>query len=167
MSKEENNMNHKDMAKRLDIKSIFRCMMEGGYYPTYEKTHILFDIDDNTAVVEHEEGVVSIRIFFSIDESAYDLFLEASNATMSETFIVKPVVLNDKENIMFSFEMMCDTLKEFKKFFPRGVAKLAETLMHHKREMKRLMLTRKLSSATISATEDNFIISSKDLKPLT
>lgn len=142
-------------------------MMEGGYYPTYEKTHILFDIDENTAVVEHEEGVVSIRIFFSIDESAYDLFLEASNVTMSETFIVKPVVLNDRENIMFSFEMMCDTVKEFKKFFPRGVAKLTETLMLHKREMKRLMLTRKMSSATISATEDNFIISSKDLKPLT
>ena len=140
--------------------------MEDGYYPTFEKTHILFGIDDNTAVVEYEEGVISIRVFFSIDEDAYSLFLEASNATMTETFIVKPVLLDDRKNIMFSFEMMCDTVREFRKYFPRGIEKITDTLMMHKAEMKRLILTKKVSSATISAAEDTFISSSKGRKPL-
>ena len=109
-------------------------MMEGGYNPTYEKTHILFSIDDNTAVVEYEEGVLSIRLFFSIEEDAYDLFLEASNATMTETFMVKPAVLDDMKNIMFSCEILCDTEREFRKFFPRGIERLNETIMLHKAE---------------------------------
>ena len=141
-------------------------MMEEGYYPTYEKTHILFNIDNNTAVVEYEEGVLSIRLFFSIEEEAYDLFLEASNATMTETFLVKPAILDDMKNIMFSCEIPCDTAKEFRKFFPRCIERLTETLMMHKAEMKRLILAENVSSATISAAEDTFIMSSKGLKPL-
>lgn len=154
------------MKKNLDMRSIFRCMMEDGYYPTFEKTHILFDLSDNTAVVEYEEGVLSVRIFFSIDEDAYDLFLEASNAVMMDTFMVKPAVLDDMKNIMFSCEIPCDTAKEFRKFFPRCIERLTETLMMHKAEMKRLILAENVSSATISAAEDTFIMSSKRLKPL-
>ena len=54
-------------------------MMEDGYYPVFEQTHIQFGMDDNIAVVEYEEGILSVRLFFSIDEEAYDLFLEACN----------------------------------------------------------------------------------------
>ena len=110
------------MKKNLDMRSIFRCMMEEGYYPTFEKTHILFDLADNTAVVEYEEGVLSVRIFFSIDEEAYDLFLEASNAVMMDTFMVKPAVLDDMKNIMFSCEIPCDTAKEFRKFLQKDLS---------------------------------------------
>ena len=148
-------------SRSLNIRSIFRCMMEGGYYPRYEKTHIIFAIDDNMAVLEYEEGIVSIRIFFSIEEEAYDLFLEASNATMLDTYIVKPVLLDDMKNIMFSFEMMCDNLREFRKFFPRGIEKLKESLMMHKAEMKRLVLAENVSSAAISAGEDTFCTSKR------
>ena len=154
------------MKKTLDMKDIFRCMMEGGYQPEFEKTHILFGLDGNISIVEYEEGILSIRVFFSIDIEAYDLFLEASNATMMDTFIVKPVVMEDMENIMFSCEIMCDTVKEFKKFFPRGVEKLTESLMMHKAEMKKLILSEKISSATIPAAEDTIMISSKGVKPL-
>ena len=42
----------------LNMRSIFRCMMEEGYYPTYEQTHILFNMDDNIAVLEYEENVL-------------------------------------------------------------------------------------------------------------
>ena len=120
------------------MRSIFRCMMEDGYYPTFEKTHILFDLADNTAVVEYEEGVLSVRIFFSIDEDAYDLFLEASNVAMLESFMVKPAILEDMRNIMFSFEMLCDTQREFKKIFPRGIELLKDAIRLHKAEMKKL-----------------------------
>lgn len=141
-------------------------MMEEGYYPKYEKTHILFELADNTAVVEYEEGVLSIRLFFSIEEDAYDLFLEACNATMLETSLVKPAILDDMTNLMFSCEMLCDTQKDFKRFFQRGVEKLSEALMMHKAEMKRLIMTEKISSATISAAEDTYVFSSKGQKPL-
>ena len=155
-----------EMKTRLDMRSIFRCMMEEGYYPTYEKTHILFDMDDNTAVVEYEEGVLSIRLFFSIEEVAYDLFLEASNTTMTESFLVKPAVMDDMKNIMFSCEILCSNVKEFRKFFPDAIERLREAIRLHKAEMKRLILAEKVSSATISAAEDTFISSSKGAKPL-
>ena len=148
------------------MRSIFRCMMEDGYYPTYEKRHILFEIGDNTAVLEYEEGILAVRIFFSIDEEAYDLFLEASNATMMDTFMVKPAILDDMKNIMFSCEIPCDTAKEFRKFLPRCIERLTEALMMHKAEMKRLLIAENVSSATISAAEDTYMMSSKGIKPL-
>jgi hypothetical protein len=151
----------------LTLRSIFRCMMEGGYYPRFEKDHIQFGIDDNIAVLEYEEGILAVRLFFSIEEDSYDLFLEASNCTMTETYIVKPAVLSDRLNIMFSCETMCDNLREFRKFFPRSIESLRTTLKAHKSEMKRLMLEEKISSVTLAATEDISIISdSKRTKPL-
>lgn len=138
----------------LNMRSIFRCMMEEGYYPTFEKTHIQFGIDDNIGVVEYEENILSIRLFFSIEEDVYDLFLEASNAAMMETYIVKSVILDDMKNIMFSCEIMCDTLREFRKFFPRGIERLNEALMMHKAEMKKLLLAEEVAGAKIPATDD-------------
>lgn len=163
MKQENQTSSHKGT---LNMRTIFRCMMEGGYYPTYEKTHILFSIEDNAAVVEYEEGILSIRIFFSIDEDDYDLFLEASNATMLKTFLVKPVVMDNMKNIMFSCEMMCDNVREFRKFFPRGIRYLRDAMILHKAEMKRLVLTENVSSATVSAAEDTSMVSRKAGKPL-
>ena len=67
------------MEKRngLTFRRIFRYLMEERYYPQYEKTHILFELDGNMAVLEYEEGILSVRLFFSIDEEEYDNFLEA------------------------------------------------------------------------------------------
>ena len=148
------------------MRRIFRCLMEEGYYPRYEETHILFSLDDNTAVVEYEEGVIAVRLFFSIDEEAYGLFLEASNEVMLETYIVKPVVLNDMKNIMFSFEMMCDSMRELKRYFSRGIRLLQESLTLHRLEMKKLILTERMSSPAATAGEDIPVISSKGRKPL-
>ena len=58
--------------------------MEEGYYPTFEKTHIQFGLDDNIAVVEYEERVVSVRLFFSIDEEAYELYELAKKEAKKE-----------------------------------------------------------------------------------
>ena len=140
--------------------------MEEGYYPVYEKTHILFSIEDNTAVVEYEEGILSVRVFYTIEEDAYDLFLEASNAAMTETFIVKTAILEDMKNIMFSCEMMCDNMREFKKFFPKGIEMIKEAIIVHKAEMKKLILAENVSSAMVSATEDTFTLYSKGVKPM-
>ena len=136
------------------MNSIFRCMMEDGYYPSFEQTHIQFGIDDNTAVVEYEEGILSVRLFFSIDEEAYGLFLEASNMTMVETFAVKPAVLDDMKNIMFSCEFPCDTIKEFRKFFPRALNYLNEALSSHKTAMRKLVLAGEVAAKTIPATDE-------------
>ena len=96
------------------LRNIFRHMMEKGYYPVYEQTHIQFDIDDNIAVVEYNEDIVSVRLFFSIDEDSYDLFLEASNMMMLKTYVIKPVILDDMTNIMLSGEFICDNMRDFK-----------------------------------------------------
>ena len=136
------------------MRPIFRCMMEDGYYPVYERTHIQFGLDDNIAVLEYEEGLLSIRLFFSIDEEAYDLFLEASNSMMLSTSLVKPAILDDMQNIMFSCEIRCDNLREFRKCLPWAIDKLKEGLRVHKGAMKRLILASELVSKTIPATDD-------------
>ena len=85
-------------------------MMEDGLYPHLEQNHILFNIDDNPATLEYESGIMTVRIFFSIDEDSYEMFLKAGNATMTGTIGVKPVVLSERKILMFSSETMCDTL---------------------------------------------------------
>lgn len=130
-------------------------MMEDGYYPTFEQTHIQFGIDDNIGVVEYEEGILSVRLFFSIEEDAYDLFLEASNMTMTETYAVKPAVLDDMQNIMFSCETFCDNVREFRKFLPRAIARLKEALIIHRGEMKKLVLANEVAHATIPVKDES------------
>ena len=128
-------------------------MMEEGYYPVYENTHITFGLEDNLAVVEYEEGILSVRLFFSIEKETYPLFLEAANETMLKAFIVKPVVLDDMKNLMFSCEMFCDNVREFRKFFPRSIELLREALRQHRKEMKRLLLAEELVSKTVPAKD--------------
>ena len=144
----------KKAGRSLDMRSIFRVMMEEGYYPIYEESHIVFGLDDNLAVLEYEEGIMSLRLFFSIEKDSYPLFLEAANLTMLKAFSVKPVVLDDMKNLMFSCEMMCDNLREFRKFFPRAVARLKEALTIHKAEMKKMILASEVASATVPAADD-------------
>ncbi len=159
------NEEKKGMRSSLNLRSIFRVMMEEGYYPKYEKTHILFEFDDNIGVVQYQEGILSIRVFFTIDEEAYHLFLEGSNSTMIETFAVKPAITDDMRNIMFSCEIMCDTVRDMRRFFPRGVERIREALVVHKAEMKKAIMNDSLTSGTI-ATGDSFGISLKTAKPL-
>lgn len=130
-------------------------MMEDGYYPVFEKTHIQFGMDEHIAIVEYDEGIVSVRLFFSIDEEAYDFLMEAPNLTMLDTYAVKSAILDDMTNIMFSCEIMCDNLREFKKFFPRAVDRLIKALATHKSEMKKLILANEVVSRTIPATEES------------
>lgn len=129
-------------------------MMEDRLSPIYEDSHIIFGIEDNLAVVEYEEKILSVRLFFSIDAEARNLFLEASNSMMLTTDIVKAVVLDDRTNIMFSCEMMCDTVKEFKKFFPRAVEYIKEAVIEHKREMKRLIISPDILSGNIAGADE-------------
>ncbi len=135
---------------KLSLRSIFRCMMEDGYYPSFEKNCILFDLEDNTGVVEYQEGVLSIRIFFSIEPDTGELFKDVSNTAMTMTFAVKPVVIDEMKNLMFSCEFLCDTEREFRKFFPRGIGLLKEALEIHKHEMKKIIMAQRIitSSAT-------------------
>ena len=144
----------KKAGRSLDMRNIFRVMMEEGYYPIYERTHIVFGLDDNLAVLEYEEGVLSVRLFFSIEQESYPLFLEAANQTMLKAFSVKPVVLDDMKNLMFSCEILCDTVREFRKFFPRGVEMLKEAIRIHKKEMKKLLLSSSLLTGRVPATDD-------------
>ena len=145
----------KTQSPQMKLRSIFRQMMEDGYYPVFEKTHIQFGIDENIAILEYDEDIVSVRLFFSIDEEAYEVFLEASNSTMLNTYAVKPAILNDMKNIMFSCEFMCDNIRDFKRFLPRAISRLKEALDAHKTEIKKLFLAGQMASTTIPATEES------------
>ena len=52
----------------LTMRSIFNFLTKQGYNPTYESTYILFELDENSAVVEYEDGILSIRLLLLIDE---------------------------------------------------------------------------------------------------
>ena len=155
LNPKQDKMEKSSKAAGLSMRSMFRCMMEEGYYPTFEQTHIQFGLDDNIAVVEYEEGVLSVRLFFSIEEEAYELFLEASNMMMIETFAVKPVILEDMKNIMFSCEALCTTCRDLKRIFPRMVEMIKEALAIHKQEMKQILITEELIKATMPVAEDS------------
>ena len=137
------------------MQAIFKYMMESGYNPDFQYSHIQFNLDGNIAVVDTEEDFVSLRIFFSIEKEDYDLFLEASNQTMLKTYAIKPAVMNDMENIVFSNEFFCETVHDLKRFFPRAVETMREALDAHKSEMHKLVMTRGALSKSIPATEES------------
>ena len=140
---------HETKPGSLSLKKIFRCMMEDGYYPEFEKTHILFDMDGNIAVVEYRKDILSVQLFFSIESELSEIFLEASNLAMLDSFIVKPVVLDDRKNIMFSCETICDNMREFRKFFPRAIERLRDALTSHKTEMKKLLIASEIAAPKV------------------
>lgn len=142
------------MKKSLDMKNIFKCMMEDGYYPVFDKNHIEFELDDNLAVVEYTDDILSVRLFFSIESESYPLFLQAANDTMIKAYIVKPAVLDDRKNLMFSCEVFCDNVSEFRKFFPRCLSAIRDALSQHRSEMKKLIIAEEIAAKTIPATED-------------
>lgn len=148
MKKKENSQ------KTLTKLNMFKAMMEGGYYPYYNKTHIMFNHDDNPVIVEQANGILCLRMFFTIEEEAYDLFLEASNQTMLDTYIVKPVLMNDMKTIMFSCETFCYNIREFRKFLPHCIHLIDESIAAHKKEMKKLVLAEEALSKTIPASDD-------------
>lgn len=125
--------------RSLNMTSMFRLMMEEGYYPTYEQGHIIFSIDDNIATLDYEDGIMAVRIFFSIEEDTHEIFIEAGNSTMVDSVGVKPIVLDDRKTLMFSSETMCDNMREFKKFLPRSIRNIRDALAVHKEEMKLLL----------------------------
>lgn len=137
----------------LTLKNIFRHMMESGYNPSFEHTHIQFELGDDTAVVEYNEGLMSVRLFFSIDEDEYDLFLEASNMAMLKSSAVKIAVLDNLTDLMFSCEVLCENIRDFKRFLPQAIDRLKDALNTHKDEMRRLIIASGVASATIPATE--------------
>ena len=85
---------------------------------------------------------------------------------MIETFIVKPALLGNMKTIMFSFEMMCDNIREFRKFFPRAIEHLKNGILTHREEAGKLAMAEKKSSATLVATEENELFPKKGVKIL-
>ena len=139
----------------LTLRSIFRYLMENRYYPIYEKSHILFELGGNMAVIELDEEIITLRIFFSIEENDYDRLLEASNSCMTRTYMIKAAILEDMKNIMFSCEILCHTLRDFVRFFPRMTELTKAAIEVHKQEMKRLLLTEEILKATMPVAEDS------------
>lgn len=115
-------------------------MMEEGYHPYYEKTHIVFELDDNLAVVEYDRNILSVRLFFSIEEDMAQSIINVSNSVMTGSVLVKPAVLDDMKNLMFSCETMCENIRQFKSFFPKTIDILNDALNLHRKEMKIMIM---------------------------
>ena len=124
----------------LSLKKIFRCMMEEGYHPSYETSHIIFELGDNLAVVEYENSILSVRLFFTIEEEMAQTIINVSNSVMTESQMVKPTVLDDMKNLMFSCETMCENIRQFKSFFPKAIGILKDALNLHRKEMKIMIM---------------------------
>lgn len=142
-------------AQGLSMHAIFKYMMEEGYNPDFEYSHIQFNLDGNIAVVDADEGFVSLRMFFSIDKEEYDMFLEASNLTMIKTYAIKPAIMEDKENIVFSNEFFCENLRDLSRFFPRAIETMKDALETHKIEMRKIVMTKNALSKAIPATDES------------
>ena len=143
-----------DQNHSLTMRKIFAYLMENGYEPSYEDGYILIEIEENTSVLEYEDGMLSLRTFFSIDEDGYDMFLEASNLAMIKSFMIRPVVMEDMKSIMFSCETFCDSMNEFKRFLPRLIGFSKKGLEIHKNEMRELIRAAEMLSAKMPASDE-------------
>ena len=141
----------------LLIRKIFTYMMENGYAPAYESGCILFDINDNTSILEYENGILTLRTFFTIDEDGYDIFLEASNSAMVKSYMVKPVIMEDMKSIMFSCETFCSSLQDFKRFFPKMIEYSVKGLQVHKNEMRMLLEATDMLGQQMPAIDEQVI----------
>jgi hypothetical protein len=141
----------------LTMRNIFAYMMENGYSPNFEDGYILFDIDDNTSVLEYENGVLTLRTFFTIDKEGYEMFLEASNFAMIKSFMIKPVIMEDMNSIMFSCETFCQTMGDFKRFFPLMIEYLRKGMTVHKTEMRELLKAVEMLSYKKPAADEQIV----------
>jgi hypothetical protein len=136
------------------MRNIFRYMMENGYSPVFEDGYITFSIDENTSVLDLKNGILAVKTFFTIDEDEYDMFLEASNIAMLKSNLMRPVIMDDMTSIMFSCETLCETMTDFKRFFPRLVTLSRNGLQTHKNEMRELLNAADILENKMPANEE-------------
>ena len=117
------------MNTSLSLIDICRCMMEDGYYPVYRKTYITFSIGDDTAVLEYNQGILTLKIFFSIDDEYAALLLTAANTIMQSSPTIKSLMDEDGKNITFSCETFCTSKRDFRKILPAMISRLQEALV--------------------------------------
>ncbi len=141
----------------LTMRKIFAYMMENGYYPTFEDGYILFDIEDNTSVLEYENDVLMLRTYFTIDNEDYEMFLEASNFAMIKSCMIKPVIMEDMNSIMFSCETFCQTMGDFKRFFPLMLEGLRKGMSIHKDQMRELLKAVEMLSYKMPAADEQVV----------
>lgn len=127
--------------------------MEEGYHPYYETSHIIFELDENLAVVEYEKSILSVRLFFTIEEEMAQTIINVSNSVMTESQMVKPTVLDDMKNLMFSCETMCENIRQFRSFFPKAIELLEEALSIHRKEMKIMILHKSVLNQDLDSHE--------------
>ena len=127
--------------------------MEEGYHPSYETSHIIFELGDNLAVVEYENSILSVRLFFTIEEEMAQTIINVSNSVMTESQMVKPTVLDDMKNLMFSCETMCENIRQFRSFFPKAIELLDEALSIHRKEMKIMILHKSVLNQDLDSHE--------------
>ena len=128
----------------MKLTDICRYMMEEGYYPKYEKTQLLFYIDGNMTLLEYENDILVMRVFFSINEDDFNLFMEVSDTVMLNTHTVKALVTHDRKSIMFCCETMCDNRKSLRKFLPAMISNLKDAMNRHREQMRMQILTHTL-----------------------
>ena len=83
------------------------------------------------------------------------MFLEASNLTMIKTYAIKPAIMEDKENIVFSNEFFCENLRDLSRFFPRAIETMRDALETHKIEMRKLVMAKNALAKAIPATDES------------
>ena len=143
-----------DQNHSLTMRKIFAYLMENGYEPSYEDGYILFEIDNDTSVLEYDNGILSVRTFFSIDEEGYDMFMEASNLTMIKSLMIRPVIMEDMKSIMFSCETLCESMSEFRRYLPRLIEFSRKGLAAHKNEMKQLIRATEMLMTKMPASDE-------------
>ena len=138
----------------LATRKIFSYLMENGFNPKFEDGCIIFDIDETTSILEYDDGILTLRTFFTIEEEEFDMFLEASNLAMLKSTMMKAVIIEDMNSIMFSCETYCDNVSDFKRYFPKMLESSRKGIKIHKTQMKELIRASELASRKMPATDE-------------
>ena len=107
-------------------------------------------------MVEYEKSILSVRLFFTIEEEMAQTIINVSNSVMTESQMVKPTVLDDMKNLMFSCETMCENIRQFRSFFPKAIELLNEALSIHRKEMKIMILHKSVLNQDLDSHEQKY-----------
>ena len=123
----------------------------------FQKTECIAEAGTPVSRILNENGILTLRTFFTIDEDGYDIFLEASNSAMVKSYMVKPVIMEDMKSIMFSCETFCSSLRDFKRFFPKMIEYSVKGLQVHKNEMRMLLEATDMLGQQMPAIDEQVI----------
>ena len=124
----------------INREAIMKVLQEEGLVPTIcEEGDIEFKINGTTLnITEGAKGLCSIRVFYSIEKDLFWKGLYAANIVNQTIVVVKTLLIEENETLIFSVESYCKTVESFREQFHTSLNILNYSIEQFREEMDKL-----------------------------